>query len=194
MGAPSCATSSSVFVTNGKPRKGQPMRGSDNSLSAGCLRGPSPIGVIQRWAPDFRSIAVMRPYGGLLSGPAKGIVIDGTYRIPVSGSNAAPDQEAPPTAPGKIMADSIDGGVYKGPCPYLRRIASASRRSSGVKSIRSSTERPCRSNGAGFVGKGWVSELLSPGTVDCGTLRSSMGHIGFPVTRSKTKQNACLVT
>src|SRR6266508_260165 len=146
MGAPSCATSSSVFVTNGKPRKGQPMRGSDNSLSAGCLRGPSPIGVIQRWAPDFRSIAVMRPYGGLvsgrpwgprtacrtrrcranragesdcrglLSGPAKGIVIDGTYRIPVSGSNASPEQLAPPLAAGLMMAPGIEHGDGDLPC------------------------------------------------------------------------------
>ena len=27
--------------------------------------------------------------------------------------------------------------------------------------------RPCRSNGAGFVGKGWVGLVFSPGTVDC---------------------------
>ena len=63
-----------------------------------------------------------------------------------------------------------------------------------MKSIRSSTVMPCRSNGAGRVGKGWVGDVRSPGTSDCGTGRSSMGQTGSPVTRSKTYANACLVT
>ena len=54
--------------------------------------------------------------------------------------------------------------------------------------------RPCRSNGAGRVGKGCVGEVHSPGTVDFGTGRSSIGQTGSPVTRSKTNANACLVT
>ena len=33
-----------------------------------------------------------------------------------------------------------------------------------------------------------------PGTVDCGTGRSSIGQTGSPVTRSNTYVNACLLT
>ena len=60
--------------------------------------------------------------------------------------------------------------------------------------MRSSSVRPWRSNGAGLVGNGWVGEVHSPGTVDFGTGRSSIGHTGLPVTRSNTKANACFVT
>ena len=63
-----------------------------------------------------------------------------------------------------------------------------------MKSIKSSTVTPCRSNGAGFVGNGWVGDVCSPGVFDCGTGRSSIGHTGWPLTRSKTNANACLVT
>jgi hypothetical protein len=73
-------------------------------------------------------------------------------------------------------------------------MASAHRRSSGVKSITSSGRTPCRSTGAGRVGSGWVAAVFSPGTFDWGTGRSSMGQSGRPVTRSKTKTNPCLVT
>ena len=45
---------------------------------------------------------------------------------------------------------------------------------------------PCRSNGGGFVGCGWVGDRRSPGTVDGGAGRSSIGQTGSPVTRSKT--------
>ena len=50
-----------------------------------------------------------------------------------------------------------------------------------MKSIRSSIETPCRSNGAGLVGNGCVGLVRSFGTVDCGTGRSSIGQIGSPV-------------
>ena len=55
-----------------------------------------------------------------------------------------------------------------------------------MKSIRSSSVMPCRSNGGGFVGNGCVGDAFSPGTVDAGTGRSSIGHTGLPVTRSST--------
>ena len=87
-----------------------------------------------------------------------------------------------------------DGGVNIGPERYCRNISRASARSSGVKSIRSSSVMPCRSNGAGFVGNGCVGASRSPGTSDGGTGRSSIGHTGSPVTRSKTYVNACLLT
>ena len=43
------------------------------------------------------------------------------------------------------------------------------------------------------MGNGWVAADCSPGTFDCGTGRSSMGHSGSPVARSKTYVNACFV-
>jgi hypothetical protein len=47
---------------------------------------------------------------------ANGLVIDGTYIIPVSKSHAAPAQLAPPAQPGIwIVGFSIEGGVYSGP-------------------------------------------------------------------------------
>ena len=55
---------------------------------------------------------------------------------------------------------------------------------SGLKSTRVSTEMPCTSNAAGFVGNGWVGEIHSPGVSEPGTGRSTMGHTGSPVTRS----------
>jgi hypothetical protein len=64
-------------------------------------------------------------------------------------------------------------------------IARACSRSSGVMSIRSSSRTPWISTGAGFVGKGWVAAAFSPGTVDGGAGRSSIGQSGVPVTRSK---------
>ena len=45
---------------------------------------------------------------------------------------------------------------------------------------------PCRSNGGGFVGCGCVGDNRSPGTADGRTGRSSIGHTGSPVARSKT--------
>src|SRR4029078_10313869 len=45
----------------------------------------------------------------------------------------------------------------------------------------------------GVVGGVCVGDVFSPGTSDCGTARSSIGHTGWPVTRSKTYRNACLV-
>ena len=44
----------------------------------------------------------------------------------------------------------------------------------------------CLANGAGFVGKGCVGDVHSPGTSVCGTGRSTIGQTGWPVLRSKT--------
>jgi hypothetical protein len=51
-----------------------------------------------------------------------------------------------------------------------------------------------RARGAGFTGKGCVGHVDSPGTVLCGTGRSSTPKIGSPVTRSKMKTSAIFVT
>ncbi len=122
--------------------------------------------------------------------------------MPVSGSSAPPSQLAPPSEPGTTSvpvvpsgALAIDGGVNG---VVLKRIFSsaftASARSSGVKSIRSLTVAPCRSNAAGFDGIGCVGEVFSPGTSVCSTGRSGIGQTGAPVTRSKTYAYACLVS
>ena len=66
--------------------------------------------------------------------------------------------------------------------------------SSGERSIRSSSRTPWISTGAGLVGNGCVAAVFSPGTLDCGTARSSIGHSGVPVTRSKANTCPCLVT
>src|SRR6185369_639508 len=101
---------------------------------------------------------------------------------------------APPPQPGTTMDPFCDGGVNRGPYEYFEINLRASSRIFGVKSIRSSVFSPWRSNAAGFVGNGCVGEAFSPGTSEAATGRSSIGHTGFPVTRSKTKQNPCFVT
>ncbi len=100
---------------------------------------------------------------------------------------------APPLAPGQWIDAMIPsssfgmaGGLKSGPIRYSAMISSAWRRSSGVKSIRSSSVSPYISYGAGRVGNGWVGEVFSPGTSDCGTGRSSIGHTGSPVSRLNT--------
>src|SRR5215510_4821700 len=50
-----------------------------------------------------------------------------------------------------------------------------------------------RAYAGGLVGNGCVGDVFSPGTSDCGTGRSSIGHTGCPVTRSKTNTNVCFV-
>ena len=51
-----------------------------------------------------------------------------------------------------------------------------------------------RANGGGRVGWGCVGAVRSPGVSEVGTGRSSMGHTGRPVSRSKTNANPCLVS
>ena len=78
------------------------------------------------------------------------------------------------------------GGVKIGPILYCETIFSASAFSSGVKSMTSDSRKPWRSNGGGLVGKGCVGEYHSLGTAPFSTGRSSIGHTGSPVRRSKT--------
>src|SRR6266849_10783401 len=80
-----------------------------------------------------------------------------------------------------------------GPMRYILTVSSASARSAGVKLINSSTVTACRAYAGGFVGNGCVGDVFSPGTSDCGTGRSSIGHTGWPVTRSKTYRNDSLL-
>jgi hypothetical protein len=65
-------------------------------------------------------------------------------------------------------------------------VGGAWRLNSGVKSIRLASVVPWRSKGGGRVGNGCVGAVHSPATVLGGTGRSSIGHTGAPVLRSKT--------
>src|SRR5688572_19015459 len=94
-----------------------------------------------------------------------------------------------PTAPSRVLLTlpSTGGLNGDGACLYRFSTSSASCRSAGVKSIRSSgTRKWLRAYGAGLVGCGCVGDVFSPGTSDCGTGRSSIGQIGSPVARSNT--------
>ena len=72
-------------------------------------------------------------------------------------------------------------------------ISIASCLSSGVRSMTSSSVRPSGFSGAGQVGNGCVGASCSPGTMDDGTSRSSIGHTGSPVSRLKAKVMPCFV-
>ncbi len=103
-------------------------------------------------------------------------------------------QLAPPTAPGTaIVSCSVESGANRPLLAFFSRsiqdARSASVRNSGV---RSSTVICCRANGAGFVGNGCVGQVCSPGTVLFSIGRSSIGHSGLPVSRSKTNRKPCL--
>ena len=70
----------------------------------------------------------------------------------------------------------------------LSRSLKAARSTSVINAcgLMSSIVIACLTNGGGLVGKGCVGQLCSPGISLFGTGRSSIGHIGSPVTRSKT--------
>src|SRR5207253_2642309 len=57
----------------------------------------------------------------------------------------------------------------------------------------SSFVNDCFTNGGGFVGKGCVGHVCSPGISLFGVGRSSIGQIGSPVTRLKTYRNPFLL-
>jgi hypothetical protein len=116
-----------------------------------------------------------------------------TNSQPVAGSTAAPPHPAPPMTPGMATVPCSDGGVYSGPRRYGAISCSAACRSAGVNASTSVAVNPCVEKGAGRVGKGCVAAARSPGTSLAGTGRSSMGHNGRPVVRSKAKRNPCLV-
>src|SRR6185503_2279911 len=123
-----------------------------------------------------------------------GCSLETTYMNPRSGSTADLPQLVPPLWPGISIEPFMLGGVNN---PSLRQPLKASRNASfsasGMKGLMSFSVKDCRANAGGFVGNGCVGEENSPGTSDCGTLRSSMGQSGSPVLRLKTKRKPCLV-
>src|SRR3954468_15970657 len=117
----------------------------------------------------------------------------------VSGSAPAPGQLVPPAVVAIVNAAIgpstllTTPGRNIGPSLYRDTILRASALSSGVKSIRSSTRPDCRAYAGGLVGNGCVGDVFSPGTSDCGTGFSSIGHTGCPVTRSNTYSHPSLL-
>src|ERR1041385_1104648 len=122
-----------------------------------------------------------------------------TYTVWVSGSYDPPGQLVPPLAVPIVSVASgpptllSEGGVNTGPILYFEISVIASSRSAGVKSIRSSLNTPLRLYAGGLLGIGCVAEYHSPGTVPFSTGFSGIGHTGFPVTRSSTYRNPCLL-
>src|SRR5215469_11137807 len=113
---------------------------------------------------------------------------------PRFGSTAALPQVAPPLLPGIWTDPCRLGGVNN---PSLRKILNSCRISACSASLMyglmSFSVKDCLANGGGLVGNGCVGQAASPATSDLGTGRSSTGHNGSPVTRSKTKRKPCLV-
>ena len=77
-----------------------------------------------------RTAGCCAPAFGFTSCTTIGLVIDGTYSVPVSGSNDAPAQFAPPAHPGFTIVPFSDGGVKIGPVSnclndFERRVPSA---------------------------------------------------------------------
>src|SRR5205085_2615496 len=102
-------------------------------------------------------------------------------------SQAMPPQLVPPTFPGNIIVPSKLGGVK---IPSERRDLIRSRhqsRSAGVIPQASSGVSLLGTSGRGLMGKGWVGEVSSSGTVLLGTVRSSIGNKGLPVSRCNIK-------
>src|SRR5579872_7480033 len=110
----------------------------------------------------------------------------------ISGSYAEPGQLTPPLNVPEVSAAIgpsallTTAGVNTGPRRYRFAASSPCAFSSGVKSIRSLSTTPLREYAGGFDGNGCVGDVFSPGTSDCGTGFSVMGHTGCPVTRSNT--------
>src|SRR5262245_31729109 len=132
----------------------------------------------------------LRRSSGGTSPSALAAVTEKMYIIRVSGSNDPPSQFAPPVAAGRISVARgpshllTTGGVKIGPILYFDANSTASALISGVKSTRSSSDTPWRSNAGGLVTKGCVGEYHSPGTSPLATGRSSIGQTGWPVARS----------
>src|SRR5204863_9595022 len=107
-------------------------------------------------------------------------------------SMAALPQFTPPTLPGTAIVPSTDGGVkILPPC----RVAIFDRqpsRSSGVNPQASSGVILCGTRG-GKLDIGCVGQVFTPGTLLCGTGRSSTGWSGLPVSRSSAKTLPILV-
>ena len=115
--------------------------------------------------------------------------------MPVVGSAALAPQLAPPNWPGSMMfSRASDGGVNTPSLRAARNRFSTLARDAGSRcGLMSLAVKVRRPNGSGRVGNGCVGQACSPGMSLAGTGRSSIGHSGWPVTRSNTKSWPVLV-
>ena len=99
-------------------RPWRPVRGMVRPFSAGwflMLSGVSPCAICQTISPLFRSIAVMRPYGGLMSGSP--------WTVSAAAAAASPPPRPPPAraprraAPPPAAAPAGPASRARAPCP-----------------------------------------------------------------------------
>ena len=121
---------------------------------------------------------------------------------PVSGSNAPVFQLPAPHDPGTISVPCLppgssltsDGGVKIGPSTNVFASSRARARSSGVKSIRSSSVRPMRANGARLGRKRLRrAPCARPGSSIAAPAAPRSATPACPVTRSKTYRKPVLL-
>src|SRR4051812_8547064 len=92
-----------------------------------------------------------------------------TYRIPDSGSTAAPPHSPPPSKPGKIQEPSLLGGVKGALYLIFLYFSIISAWASGLTSVISPESNCWRAKGSGSEGMGWVGQGSSPGRAFKGT-------------------------
>src|SRR5688572_14209785 len=170
----------------GAPPPGAPARAAPpprGGALAGAGQGPAPPPT-----PPPRA-----PPGGM-SVISVGCSFETMYIMPFCGSTAERPQFVPPLWPGIWTEPRRLGGVNS---PSLRQPLKASLSTccsaAGMCGLMSRSVNDCLANAGGLVGTGCVGDDHSPGTSDCGTGRSSIGHSGSPVLRLNTKRNPCLV-
>ncbi|PYV86415.1 MAG: hypothetical protein DMG05_19760 [Acidobacteria bacterium] len=117
-----------------------------------------------------------------------------TKTYPKDGLNEVPDQLAPPRVPGISKVSSSPQGLKMRPGRVEPKFSRQYWRDSGVTVVMSSRVTKILPSGGGLMGKGWVGQVASPGTLLCGTGRSSTGNKGSPVRRSSTNMNPIFVT
>ena len=113
------------------------------------------------------------------------------------GSYDRPFQFPPPIVLGNVsIVPSVPGGVYM-PFVYIAFLFQRSLQyfvASGVVVLKSlAGSKVVRPSGSGLKGNGCVGDVASPGTLLCGTGRSSMPKIGSPVSRLKTNNRLIFV-
>ena len=99
-----------------------------------------------------------------------------------------------PQTPGRIRLPRLppgeksatEGGVNSGPVTKWLTAATASACIAGVNAVNSASVTSVGLTGGNCVENGWVGDVCSPGTVDCGTGISTIGQIASPVLRSST--------
>src|SRR5262245_41076048 len=166
-------------LMTGRPCTNSPLLLSPPAPTVGPVAWPGLLG--SGAVPVMKFMSDLRFSSGGTRPRALACVFENTYMIFVSGSYEPPCQFAPPVAAGRISVARgpshllTTGGVKIGPILYFDTNSTACCFSSGVKSIRSSSDTPWRSKAGGFDGKGCVDAYHSPGTSPFATGFSSIG-------------------